>query len=167
MQTEVKPDLEALKANACKEAIEASEYLLKVFSFVSDEKMNWSPSPSSRSALQLVVHCGQGNNAFASIMRCEDMPVPADMSDFRGILRGMEAQVTDRNAAIELVRASTKTVTEAINEVTEETFASSPTSPFGPMPMPFWMTLAGMHMKAHACQLDYLQTIWGDVEDHF
>lgn len=93
--------------------------------------------------------------------------MPADMSNFRDILRGMEAQVTDRQAAIQLVQDSTKTVIEAIGEITEETINTSPSSPFGPMPMAFWMTLAGMHMKAHACQMDYLQTIYGDVEDHF
>lgn len=167
MQTETRPSLNDIKANACKEAQEACDYLLKTFSFVSDDRLNYSPSESARTALQLVVHCGQANNAFASIMRGEDMPMPADMSNFRDVLRNMEASVTDRATAIQLVQDSTKTVIEAINEVTEETFASSPSSPFGPMPMPFWMTLAGMHMKAHACQMDYLQTIYGDVEDHF
>lgn len=167
MQTETRPALNDIKANAAKEAQEACDYLLKTFSFVSDDKMNWSPAESARSALQLVVHCGLSNKAFASIMRGEDIPLPSDLSDFRGLLRGFEAEVTDRNAAVALVKETTQTAIDAINEVTEETFASSPASPFGPMPMPFWMTLSGMHMKAHACQLDYLQTIWGDVEDHF
>ncbi len=167
MQTETRPTLNDIKANAAKEAQEACDYLLKTFSFVPDDKLNWSPAESARTALQLVVHCGLSNKAFASIMRGEDIPMPADMSDFRGLLRGMEAQITDRTAAIELAKESTKTIIEAISEVTEETFATSPSSPFGPMPMPFWMTLAGMHMKAHACQMDYLQTIYGDVEDHF
>lgn len=167
MQTETRPILNDIKANAVKEAQEACDYLLKTFSFVPDDKLNWSPSESARSALQLVAHCALANKAFASIIRGEDIPVPADMSDFRGIMRSMEAEITDRNAAADLVKTSTATFIEAVGEVTEETFTSSPNSPFGPMPMPFWMTLAGMHMKAHACQLDYLQTIWGDVEDHF
>ena len=50
--------------------------------------------------------------------------------------------------------------------MTAERFATSPNSPFGPMPMAFWVNLPGMHMGSHASQIDYLQTIWGDLVDH-
>ena len=35
------------------------------------------------------------------------------------------------------------------------------------MPMTFLMNLPGIHANAHAAQIDYLQTCWGDQEVHF
>jgi hypothetical protein len=31
----------------------------------------------------------------------------------------------------------------------------------------FILTLVGRHVDGHAAQIDYLQTIWDDQEDHF
>ena len=32
--------------------------------------------------------------------------------------------------------------------------------------MSTWVNLPGMHMDNHAAQIDYLQTIWGDLANH-
>jgi len=50
--------------------------------------------------------------------------------------------------------------------MTAERFATSPNSPMGAFPMAFWASLPGLHMSGHATQIDYLQTIWGDLADH-
>lgn len=168
MDTATRPDLGTFKATAQKDAQEGCDYLLKTFSFVKDENLNWVPSESARSALQMVVHCANANHAFASIVRGDEVNLPPEaLADFRKFQRDMEAAVTDRDTAVQMLNDTTREVIDAIGTVDEEAFATSPSSPFGPMPMAFWMTLSGMHMKAHACQIDYLQTIWGDLEDHF
>ena len=65
-----------------------------------------------------------------------------------------------------LVEQNTVKVLDALDNVTEEMVSSTPMSPFGPIPITFWMKLPAIHMSGHACQLDYLETIWGDLENH-
>jgi hypothetical protein len=50
--------------------------------------------------------------------------------------------------------------------MTATRFATSPESPMGSLPMAVWMRLPSLHTSSHASQMDYLQTIWGDLADH-
>ena len=167
MQTAEKIDITATLQAAIEDAEKARDYLLNTFSFVPDDKRFYSPAKGARSAQQLVVHCGMVNGFFAKIIRNEELESPPDRDAFRDVLMAEESKIVDQTEAIELVRSSTDEAIAAIRAVTPESFASSPNSPFGPMPMAFWISLPGIHMKAHASQLDYLQTIWGDYQDHF
>jgi hypothetical protein len=35
------------------------------------------------------------------------------------------------------------------------------------VPVRFWLAQGSEHMAGHAGQLQYLQTIWGDLDNHF
>ncbi|MBN9501219.1 MAG: hypothetical protein BGO01_07615 [Armatimonadetes bacterium 55-13] len=141
--------------------------LLKTLSFVPDDKLHWSPTESSRSALQIAAHCGGANAAFAKIIAGEPMPVSKDPAEFERVRREAEGIYTDRESVIKLIEDSTKAVMDAIKNVTPASFGTNPDSPIGPMPMAFWMKLPDTHTQGHASQIDYLQTTWGDLEDHF
>ena len=167
METLDKSSLDTSKTAAAQTAKEACDYLLKTFSFVPDDKLNWSPSESARSALQQVAHCALANEFFAELIRNRPVELPVDLSGFRDFQRKMEAEFTDRQSAADRLASSTDVVVRAISDVDESLYSQSPSSPFGPQPMEFWMHLAGAHMRSHASQLDYLQTIWGDTQDHF
>ena len=80
--------------------------------------------------------------------------------------RKFEATIRDRAEAVRQLQASCEEVVAALATMTAERFATSPNSPFGPLPMASWVNLPGMHMGNHASQIDYLQTIWGDLVDH-
>ena len=44
-------------------ADKACRRLLNTFAAVPDDKLTWSPSPTSRNALQIVAHTGFSNNS--------------------------------------------------------------------------------------------------------
>jgi hypothetical protein len=150
-----------------KEAAEAAKgQLLNTFSFVPDEKLTWSPSSSARSAVQIVAHCGVANEAFAMVIAGGRIPVGGTPEEASAQIRKGGADVTSREEAVRLVEESTAKVLAALDKATPELLATAPMTPFGPIPYEAWMTLPGMHMDGHAQQLNYLQTIWGDLEDH-
>ena len=91
------------------------------------------------------------------------MPTPEQLHEAS---RKFEATVRDRAAAIRLIESSRDEVLAALPTMTEARYATSPPSPFGALPMDAWMRLAETHMSYHAAQLNYLQTIWGDLVDH-
>lgn len=145
---------------------EARAQLLKTFTFVPDDRLQWSPASTSRTALQIVSHCGAANRAFAASIRGEKLPLSSDPKEAAAQIRNGGSEIQTREAAIRSVEDSTDEVVSALDTVTAERMETKLDTPFGPIPFPIWIKIPGDHMACHAAQIDYLQTIWGDQEDH-
>jgi hypothetical protein len=144
-----------------------SDRLIHLFSFVPDDKLNWTPSSTSRSALRLVAHTALANTFFANVIS-GNMPEPLPSpEEFSASMRDAETKVATREAAVALLRETTPIICAAIAGVKEEDLGSSCNSPFGELPMQFWLGMSSHHVATHGCQLEYLQTIWGDLDNHF
>ena len=159
-------DLPELIARTRENTESSKAQLLRTFECVPDEKLTYSPAPSARSAIQIVSHCGMANLAFAAILRGEELDMPDDPAEAATQIRMAGHEIAARDEAIQLIEDSTAQVLAALENVTEERLQTTPESPFGPMPFAFWMELPANHMSVHAPQIDYLQTIWGDLQDH-
>ena len=159
-------DVSQLVAQAKRDTEAAKADLLRTFAFVPDDKLTWSPSPTARSAIQIVAHCGLANSAFSGLLRGEPLPLPADPAEAAAQIRAAGRDVASREEAVRLVEDGTARVIAAVDRVTPEMVATTPDSPFGPLPFPVWMTISALHMGGHARQVDYIQTVWGDVDDH-
>ena len=166
MTTMTKPDVSEMIAQSKQAAEIGKAKLLKIFELVPDDKLTWSPSPDARTAVQIVAHCGLANGAFATILRGEKLPLPADPAEASAMIRKGGRDVTSRETAVQMLESSTADVLAALDKVSAEMFGTSPDSPFGPIPFPFWMGVPGDHMTGHAHQIEYIQTIWGDIQDH-
>ncbi|RYG31436.1 DinB family protein [bacterium] len=145
---------------------ESKADLLKTFEFVPDEKLTWSPTESARSPIWIVAHCGGANAAFAAILRGEPLPMPEDPVEASAMIRNTGRDVQSREEAVKSVEESTAALIAALDGVTEEMTNSMTPTPFGPMPFRMWMEVPAPHMSGHARQIDYIQTIWGDLQDH-
>ena len=166
MQTMTKPDLSETIAQA-KQTVEAGKTrLLTVFKFVPEDKLNWSPSPEAKTPVQIVSHCGAANDAFARTIRGETIELPGDPAEIAAFIRKAGSEVTSREVAVRMVEDAATEIFAALDNVTEEDLETSPMSPVGPLPFEWWMSFAGKHMEGHAHQLCYVQTIWGDFDDH-
>ena len=165
MQATLNPTSEVV-AQAKAHVQAGSARLAQLFSHVEDEKLTWSPSESARSALRLVAHCAITNQFFADIISGhlpEQMPSPGE---FEADLHAREAQIASREEALDLLSETTSQLCRTIEGVSEETIVSQCRSPFGTLPMAFWLQESGQHLAVHAGQLAYLQTIWGDLDNH-
>ena len=152
----------------CKQStVRGMERLLKTLSFVPDDKLTWSPSPTAKSALRVAAHTACTAENFALIIRDGKFPVDS-MQELFATLNAGEVAVTSREQAIQLMRTNTDAVLAALDAATPEIISSTVETPFGfSAPMAFFMSLPGIHAENHAAQIDYLQTCWGDVDVHF
>ena len=166
METMMSLELPELVARTKEDTERAKAQLLRTFEFVLDEKLLWSPAPSARTAVQIVSHCGMANFAFATALRGEEFELSADPTEAAVQIRLAGREIATREEAVKLVEDSTAEVLEALDNVSEAMLETEPLSPFGPFPFTFWMSLPSDHMTAHVSQIDYLQTIWGDLESH-
>ena len=140
--------------------------LLKTLSFVSDDKLTWSPEPTSKCALRIAAHCGISNRMFVAIIK--RTPFPEDFSMADALAQGKldEEKIETREQAIALIESSTAAVIEALEAVSPEDVHSDVVTPVFTAPLMFFMNLPGRHMDNHASQIDYIQTCWGDLEWH-
>src|SRR5688500_13268731 len=127
-------DISDLIARTKQETEQAKAQLLKTLEFVPDDKLTWSPSPSARTPLWIVAHCGAANGAFATILRGEELAVPKDPEELARRVRAGGKDIQTREAAIALVEENTAKVLAALDNVTEEMAESVPESPLGRIP---------------------------------
>lgn len=156
------------KIAECKASTEnAKGRLLRTFSFVPEDKLNHKITDTCYSPLQMIGHVALSNHAMAGILTGQMPELPEDPEARRHLFRWGGTDVASREEAIAKLEESTVVVMTALDGVTEEQLGSVPDSPFGPMPFTFWMGLPALHMQHHAAQVDFIQTVWGDLEDHF
>lgn len=153
---------------SCKQsAVRGMERFLKTLSFVPDDKLTWSPSPTAKTPLRIAAHTALMAGNFAQLIRHGKFPA-MDMAQLFAALNAAEEAITTREAVIELFQKNTEDVLAALDAATPEQIASTVETPFGfSASMAMFMSAPGIHAQTHAAQIDYLQTCWGDQDPHF
>ncbi|HVT14086.1 MAG TPA: DinB family protein [Fimbriimonadaceae bacterium] len=157
--------MESLVA-ACKEsAIEGMEMFLRNFSYVPDDKLTWTPTPTAKSAIRIAAHTALYAGRFARMIKDGQLPGGDNLAEWLAQRDAEEAAVTSRAEMESIFRKGTAEVVAALDSLTPEAIASSLDSGLGwSMPMAYLMKLPGWHATLHTGQIDFLQTCWGDQE---
>ena len=140
--------------------------ILHLLSFIPDDKLTWKPSPTAKTPLNIVAHCALVSKFCADVITVnmpDSMPSP---QEFLKGLHEAEEKVTTRESAIALLNETTAELSKAFDGVNVDNIDSTRNSPFGAIPIRFWISQGGEQMAGHAGQLEYLQTIWGDLDNH-
>lgn len=160
--------MEGLVASSKESAMEGMEYFLRNFSFVPDDKLTWTPTPSAKSAIRIAAHTALYAGRFASMMRDRRLPGGDHLAEWLAKRDAEEAALTSREEMERVFREGTDEVLAVLESLTPEAIGSSLDSGLGwSMPMPRLMRLPGWHATLHAGQIDFLQTCWGDQEIYF
>lgn len=141
------------------------EHFLRNFSHVPDDKLEWTPTPSAKSALRIAAHTALYAGRFAKMIRERRLPVVGDLQEWLAKRDAEEMTITSREEVERVFREGTEEVLAALDTLTPEDIERSLDSGQGwAMPMRFLIDLPGFHATLHAGQIDYLQTCWGDME---
>ena len=149
-------------------AVQGMEHFLTVFSFVPDDKLTWTPSPTAKSAIRIAAHTALYAGIFAQMIKDRKLPDSGSLQEWIARRDAAEAAITCRTDIGPVFRKGTAEVIAALDSVPLEAFATSLDSGSGwSMPMTFLMNLPGIHARDHSAQIDYLQTCWNDQVVHF
>ena len=160
--------MESLIASCKESAVWGMEHFLKVFSFVPDDKLTWTPTPTAKSAIRIAAHTALYAGRFARMIEDGKLPVSDNLTEWLAQRNAEEAAITCRTEIESIFRKGTDEVIAALDSLTPEAIETSLDSGLGwSMPMTRLMDLPGWHATLHAGQIDYLQTCWGDQEVHF
>jgi len=154
---------------SCKEsAVWGMEHFLKVLSFVPEDKLDWSPSPTAKSARKIAAHTAVYPSAFAKMIRDRRLPLGDEIPAFVAHMADAQNSLTDLAEIEAQFRSGTEELLAAFDGLTPDAVGLILDSGQGwTMPMTFLMRLPGVHAAGHAAQIDYLQTCWGDEQVHF
>jgi hypothetical protein len=160
--------MESLVALCKESAVQEMEYFLKVFSFVPDDKLTWTPTPTAKSAIRIAAHTALYAGRFARMIKDVKLPGSDNLAQRKAQRDADEVTITSRAEMEHIFRKGTEEVLAALDSLPPEAVGTSLDSGFGwSMPMTLLMNMPGLHANAHAAQIDYLQTCWGDQDVHF
>ncbi|MGI8924225.1 MAG: hypothetical protein ACR2HJ_09365 [Fimbriimonadales bacterium] len=58
------------------------EEFLKTFSFVPDDKLNWTPSPTAKTAIRIAAHTAIYAGNFAKMIRDRKLPFGDEIPEY-------------------------------------------------------------------------------------
>jgi hypothetical protein len=126
----------------------AARNAASTLTFVPAEKLDYKPSETAHSCRELAQHIVLGNGLCLAAV---------------GIVPVGTSEETD----LEVLITSIKETTEQLAAYAEDTDENASVEFFGqPFTVPEFLMTAEWHISRHTAQIDYLQTIWGDLENH-
>lgn len=160
--------MEALVSLAKVAAVEGMDFFLRNFSHVPDDKLTWSPTPTSKSSIRIAAHTALYAGRFAGFIKNRKLPEVDNLSEWLSQRNAEEMAITCRHEMERVFRQGTDEVVAVLDSLTPEALEIVFDTGLGwTMPMKRLINLPGWHATLHAGQIDFLQTCWDDQEVHF
>jgi len=141
------------------------DHFLRNFSYVPEDKLNWRPAPTSKSALEVAAHTACHMGRFAAMLKGKQLVQPDDLEALMASWKAEEEAVTTRAEMEIIFRRGTAEVLSALDYLSEEDLELVLDSGMGWTASMKWLVgLPGWHITLHLGQIDYLQTCWGELE---
>jgi hypothetical protein len=147
------------------EFVRAKERVIRLLAITPEDRINWSPSPTSRTPIQLVAHAALGISFVGAILDGR-APQFSSIAGLDGEFREQEKPFTTREQVLALLEANSTAHLAWLDALTPEKLASTVTTPFGAIPMQAAIGLQSDHIRNHVAQMEYIQTIYGDHDWH-
>jgi len=166
-EVETMTDGQATIDQAKADYLRTKELLAHALATTPDDRLNWAPSATARTPIQLVAHSASAVKAIHSMLAGNTVefgnPVEAD----RGF-REWERRFDTREQVLRLLEESSAAYIAWLDTLTPDHLQDTATLPFGlgTAPVAIGLTFAPNHLLVHKAQIDYIQTIYGDHDWH-
>ncbi|CAN5354584.1 hypothetical protein BH11ARM2_BH11ARM2_38570 [soil metagenome] len=140
--------------------------LLRALSTTPDDRLNWSPSSTARTPLQLAVHAADAIGLLHDSLDGKVYNGPGPEEADRGF-REHERTFTDRDEALSFLECRSDGFLGWLDALDPEKLSSMVDMPFiGTVPVEIAITFPAFHTRWHHAQIDYVQTSYGDLDWH-
>jgi len=119
-----------------------------------DDKLDWKPEPTARSAMDFMRECAVHCDEWAQLL--DSFTWPAQFKTRIGSIATREEAIAEMNAAVARLVAS-------IREVPDDKLDDLLKAPWEEAPIGIWLTYAAGHNQYHIGQMNYIQTLYGDM----
>lgn len=156
-----------MKEQAKADFLNSKARLERAFANTPDDRINWSPSPSARTAVEQVVHSAHAIGNIHSWLSGTDFTPPTS-AEADLLFREQEKSIRTREEALALLEQNSTKFIDWMDSLSPEDLDQPATAPFGlgEFPVGFGLRFPGLHTNDHAAQMEYMQTIYGDRDWH-
>ncbi len=120
--------------------------------FIPEDKFDWKPAPTAKSAKEIITHATGTVNMFTSAIA--------------GTAKTELPPITNRQDAKALVTFVVEAHQKLVNSLTPEACKETVKLPMGEMPKGVAAGLPVVELLNHHGQLTYIETLLGDDESH-
>ena len=147
------------------EFLRAKDRIVRALETTPDDRINWSPSMTARTAIDQVAHVALSIPGIQGWLSGEPFPFK-DVQELDTFSRTQEESFLTRESVLSLLEENSQGYLEWLDSLTEEQLAS--TVSMGPRAFPMMEAISfpADHTRGHAAQMDYMQTIYGDLDWH-
>ena len=117
--------MENLVETCKKSAVNGMEMFLRNFSKVPDDKLTWTPTPTSKSPIRVAAHTALYAGRFASMLREGKLPAPENLDEWIAKNLAEEIALTDRKEMEAVFRKGTEEVLAALDALPPEAVEST------------------------------------------
>src|SRR5437660_12730870 len=136
--------MESVVASCKESAVKGMEYFLRNFSFVPDDKLTWTPTPTAKSAIRIAAHTALYAGRFARMINDRKLPGSDNLTEWLAQRNAEEAAITSRMEMESIFRNGTDEVIAALDSLTPEAIGTILDSGLGwTTPMTRLMNLPG------------------------
>jgi len=130
--------------------------LLATLGAVPDDKLNWKPADTARSALQIAAHVAASNRYFILAFSGK-----APATEFPEIMKWIHETASAWNTKDKVLSELNGSYAEL-----DAIFANLPAEALDNESAVIGLWVSSFHSYEHTSQIDYLQTCWGDMDHH-
>ena len=140
--------------------------LIRTFNAVPDDKLNWKPLDQGRTALDAFSEAAQTCSMMTQLVESKGETKPS-----REMFAKMSAERASwtKDDALAAMNTGAAALYTAIGVLSEDELAMPITMPMGggmTMPMSAWIMMAYRGFISRMAQINYIQTLYGDMESH-
>lgn len=132
----------------------SGQEMLLTLARTPDDKLDWKPEETARTTMDFLRECSVHCDEWAQLLESYVWP---DKFTVR------VGSITTREEAVAEMTASVKRLAEVIRAVPDEKLDIPFKTPWEEAPIAFWLTYAGGHTQYHTGQMNYIQTLYGDM----
>src|SRR6185312_10847779 len=106
-------------------AVGGMEEFLNVFSFVPDDKLEWTATPTAKSAIRIAAHTALYAGRFAGMIRDRRLPAPDNLTEWLAERDAEEIAITSRGEMERIFREGTAEVLAALDTLSPDEIEGS------------------------------------------
>ena len=149
------------------ELIGTKNRMLQLLSATPEDRLNWKPSPTSRSIIEIVAHAGSSLGNILMQRQGTPFAIPTSAEANSEFLT-QDAEFTDRDLVATYLEQKCAEYVGFLSTLQPEDLDQMRTLPFGlgQAPLGYFMTMGNLHTFGHIAQIEYIQTMYGDHDWH-
>jgi|SRR5947209_38449 len=146
---------------AARRTQKAADDLTAAANATQADRLDWKPLDCGRTVLDQLAECAMANLKWANILRARTYTrLPAEEAE-------SFAELTTREQVNGKLRETTAALVAAILAVSDDQLGAEIETPWGPYDLADCCLHAYWNMVYHEGQINYIQTLYGDFEEHY